>query len=75
MAEKYFIFSSEQLNFRKQTELKLGRTFKPGQVIVNGKKMSFTELSSKESNPRFPDGKVVIHGDPTKLKYTMPESV
>ena len=43
MAYKYFLYSLIQLNFRKQTELKLGRKFEPRQFIVNGR--NFLSLS------------------------------
>jgi len=71
--EKYFLFSATQLRFRQDAELKLGRRFKPGQVIVKGKKHPFTEISSKPaSEGRYSDFREVYHGDPTKVKYTMP---
>ena len=71
MAYKYFIFSSEQLKFRRETELKLGRHFKPGQVIVNGVRTPFTELSDKDKS-RYSDAKVVAYGDISKMTYTLP---
>lgn len=71
MAYKYFLYSLIQLNFRKQTELKLGRKFKPGQVIVNGKKLPFTELSSTDKS-RYSDAMVVAQGETSNMKYTMP---
>lgn len=75
MADKYFLFSSMQLKFRRETEKKLGKTFTPGQVIVNGVKMPFTELSSNPpSKSRYSDSKTVYHGDPSKVKYTMPDA-
>jgi hypothetical protein len=77
MAEKkYFLFSPQQQAFRKQTELKLGRTFKPGQVIVNGRRKAFTELTTTPPEKlRYSDYQTVYYGDPTKVKYTMPTSV
>lgn len=71
MAYKYFLYSLTQLKFRRDTELKLGHKFKPGQVIVNGKKLPFTELSSTEKS-RYSDATVVAYGDTDKMKYTMP---
>ena len=73
MPNKYFIYSSMQLNFRRETEKKLGRTFTPGQVIVNGVKTPFTEITSNPPNKsRYSDARSVYYGDPTKVKYTMP---
>ena len=62
----------EQLKFRRETELKLGNNqFKPGQVIVNGVKTPFTEMSDKGKS-RYSDAKIVAYGDITKMKYTLP---
>lgn len=73
MPNKYFLYSSMQLNFRKETEKKLGRTFVPGQVIVSGVKMPFTEITSNPpSKSRYSDARTVYYGDPTKVKYTLP---
>ena len=73
MPNKYFIYSSMQLNFRRETEKKLGSTFIPGQVIVNGVKTPFTEITSNPPNKsRYSDARSVYYGDPTKVKYTMP---
>ena len=74
MEKKYFLFSSTQLKFRKETELKMGKRFTPGWVIVNGKKLPFTELLLDKKNSRYSDAKVVYFGDPTKVKYEMPLS-
>lgn len=68
---KYFIYSAEQFKLRKEVELKLGKKFKIGHVIVNGTKKPFTELSSVRKS-RFPDAVIVAEGDPTLMKYTMP---
>lgn len=72
--DKYFLYSTSQLKFRKETELKLGRKFSPGWVIVSGKKLPFTELITEKKNSRYSDAKVVYYGDPTKVKYQMPTS-
>lgn len=71
---KYFIYSSEQLKFRREVELKMGKKFRVGHVIVNGVKKPFTELSPV-STSRYADAKVVASGDPTLMKYTLPEGV
>lgn len=72
MAYKYFLFSPSQLRFRKETELKMGKRFKAGWVIVNGVKTPFTELSSENKSKLYSDAKVVAYGDTTKMKYVMP---
>lgn len=71
-ATKYFIYSSEQLKLRKSVEAKMGKTFKCGTVIVNGTRKLFTELSTKPIS-RFSDAIIVAQGDPTLMKYTLPE--
>ena len=69
---RYFFYSSEQLKIRKDLELRMGRRFKVGQVIVNGIRKPFTELSAN-SKSRYADAKLVAKGDPKTMKYTMPE--
>lgn len=75
MPKKYFLYSQTQLKFRKETERKMGKTFKPGYVIVRGKKMPFTELIAEKKNSRYSDARVVCYDEPSNLKYTMPESI
>lgn len=69
---KYFIYSAEQLKFRREVEAKMGKKFKIGHVIVNGVKKPFTELSNS-SKSRFADAIIVAEGDPTLMRYTLPE--
>ena len=71
---KYILFSSKQLEFRRNAEKKLGRGFKPGEVLVNGSRYSFTEISSNGSEKsRYSDTKMIYHGDLDKVKiYSMP---
>lgn len=69
---KYFLFSSSQLTFRREIEKKMGRTFNPGYVIVDGVKHEFTEISSLPESKRFSDSKVVAYGDTTKIRYHLP---
>lgn len=76
MATKYFFYSSEQLNLRKEIEHKMGKKFYVGMIIVNGNRKPFTELSYK-STSKFPDAKLVakIEDDDTTTKYKMPEGL
>ena len=69
---KYFIYSAEQLKLRREIEAKMGKKFVIGQVIVSGARKPFTELSSNPKS-RFSDAKIVAEGDPTLMKYTLPE--
>ena len=68
---KYFIYSYEQLQMRKQIENKMGKKFRVGHVVVDGVRKPFTELSSN-SKSRFADAKIVAQGDPTIMIYTEP---
>ena len=69
---KYFLYSSEQYRLRKEVEAKMGKKFAVGHVIVDGVKKPFTELSSKPTS-RYSDTKIVAEGDPTTMRYTLPE--
>ena len=69
---KYFLYSSEQLKFRKDIESKMGKRFKIGHVIVNGVRKPFTELSSSPKS-RFTDAIIVAEGDPSLMNYTLPK--
>jgi len=71
MATKYFLYSSEQLRFRRGIEEKMGHKFKVGQVVVNGTRRPFTEISSSPTS-RYADAKVVAKGDPDLMVYTPP---
>lgn len=77
MAIKYFIYSAEQLKLRKEIELKMGRKFMVGHVIVNGVRKPFTELSSNppSASSRYADAVLVASGDPSTMKYSMPGGV
>ena len=66
---KYFYYSSEQLKLRVELEKKRGRN-----VIVNGIKKPFTELTSKDSS-RYPDAKLVAEGEVETMRYTEPEAI
>lgn len=71
---KYFFYSYEQLLMRKQVELKMGKKFKVGHVVVGGIRKPFTELTSSPQS-RFADAKLVTSGDPAIMIYTEPSSV
>lgn len=72
MAIKYFFYSSQQLQLRKQVEEKMGKKFKVGHVIVNGVRKPFTELTSSNKS-RYADAKLVASGDADLMRYTLPE--
>ena len=70
---KYFIFSVEQLRLMKETDLKIGKIFTPGKVLVNGSYSNYTEILDDPKKSRFSDAKVVASGDLSKMKYYKPE--
>ena len=74
MSYKYFLYSSQQMEFRKKMENKLGRTFKVGHVFVKGRRIPFTELSSSPKS-QYSDAKVIAEGEETTFKYTPPTGV
>lgn len=69
---KYFIYSTEQFKFRQNMELKMGKRFRVGEVVVNGVRKPFTELSSSPKS-RYSDAKIVAEGNPLTMKYKLPE--
>lgn len=72
MAVKYFLYSETQLKMRKEVEARMGKKFIVGQVIINGIRKPFTELSSTSSS-RYSDAKIVAQGEVSLMKYTLPE--
>lgn len=71
----YFLYSKEQQDLRYNTELKMGRYYYPGEVIVNGKKRKYTQISNT-TNIRFKD--VIVVATVTNLKsirYTEPKII
>lgn len=74
MSYKYFLYSSQQMEFRTKMEAKMGKIFKPGIVFNKGKRCPFTELSSSPTN-RYSDTKIVAEGEESSFKYTIPQGV
>ena len=74
MAYKYFIFSATQLHERTAIEKNIGRTFKPGEVVVGPRKLQFTELNSTGTS-RYSDAKIVAEGEESTIKYTKIRSI
>lgn len=71
-SEKYFLYSQEQFNEKNEIMGKLGKSFVPGTVVVNGERKKYTQLSEKASIDRFVDTKIVAQGDPNTFTYTKP---
>lgn len=73
MAYKYFLYSSQELNFRKEMEEKMGKRFKLGIVFDKGKRLSFTQISSTPTS-QYSDSKVVAEGEESTFRFTPPSS-
>lgn len=73
MATKYFLYSAQQMEFRKQQESRMGKTFRVGHVFVSGARKPFTEMCSNPTN-RFSDSKLVATGDPDEMSFILPSS-
>lgn len=65
---RYFLYSREQYKTRVEIEKKIGKRFKPGKVLINGKWELFTEISATPNN-QFSDSKIVAKGYLEDMKY------
>lgn len=68
-AFRYFLYSRAQHSLREETDLKLGKTFKPGEVLVNGNWKQYTQISPSPSN-QFSDSVIVAKGYLNEMRYT-----
>lgn len=71
---KYFLYSDEQIKEKNTILARTGKTFVPGIITQNGKRIQFTQLSDKpDMGKRFSDVKIIASGDDiSKFTYTMP---
>ena len=65
----YFLYSSEQMKIRKEADKKIGKDYKPGLVLVNGKYKQYTEIVNNPNNATYSDAIVVASGVKSKMKY------
>ena len=73
MAIKYFLYSEEQIKEKNTILARTGKTFVPGVITQNGKRVKFTQLSDKpDIGKRFSDVKVIASGELSNFTYTMP---
>lgn len=72
MAYKYFLYSNEQFKEKNEVLAKAGKTFTAGEVVTNGKRMKFTQISDKPVIPRFIDTEIVAQGEISQFTYTDP---
>jgi hypothetical protein len=72
MADKYFLYSDEQIKEKNQILAHSSKCFVPGVVVVNGKRVKYTQLSDTLTIPRFVDTKVIASGDLASFTYVEP---
>lgn len=65
---KYFLFSREQFQMRKQVENSRNRDYVPGRVMNKGKWRDFTEICESPTN-RFSDSVIVAEGYIENMEY------
>lgn len=75
MPIRYFLYSKQQFEFRRDIENKMGKIYKPGQVIVAGSKKQFTEISTTPTSKRFADAIMVTYGDIENMHYISPYTI
>lgn len=74
MAYKYFLFSKDQMDFRKSMDSKVGKIYKPGYVIVGGRRKTITEINSTGKS-QYTDVQLVAEGDESKFDYVKPSAI
>lgn len=72
---RYFLYSREQVEFRKSIEAKMGRTYSPGYVISGGVKKLYSEISINPYSKRYSDANVVASGIITEMDYKPPTTI
>lgn len=63
------MYSSEQDRVRKSADNKIGKKYKPGLVLVNGKYKQYTEIVSSPDKATYSDAIIVTSGEKSKIKY------
>ena len=75
MAVKYFLYSDEQIKEKNLILARTGKTFVPGVITQNGKRVKFIQLSDKpDIGKRFSDVKIIASGELSTFTYTMPSA-
>ncbi|MBR6289161.1 MAG: hypothetical protein IKR19_07500 [Acholeplasmatales bacterium] len=75
MSQVYFLYSDEQIEEKNKILLKTGKKFLPGNVVVNGKRVKFTQIHSSATMLRFVDTKIVASGELSSFTYTEPQII
>ena len=68
----YFLYSEEQIKERNKILEKQGKVFVPGTVYIGMSRLSFSQMSEKDSLPRFIDTKIVAKGYQNQMKFDLP---
>lgn len=72
---QYFLYSDEQIKEKNAVLAQTSKVFEPGTVVVNGRKVKFTQLSTSPTIPRFVDTKIVASGENLKdFSYVVPKN-
>lgn len=66
----YFIYSSQQASIKREAHKRLGYSYKPPTVMVNGKMKQYTEIVYDTDKISYSDGIVVASGYKSRMKYT-----
>lgn len=74
MAYKYFLFSKDQMDFRKNMDSKVGKTYRPGYVIVGGRRKTITEINST-GRSSYTDVQLVAEGEENNFDYQKPSAI
>lgn len=72
MADKYFLYSDEQIKEKNSILAHSSKYFVPGVVIVGGKRVKYTQLSDTPTMTRFVDTKIIASGDLSTFTYVEP---
>ena len=70
----YFTYSSALHKFRTDTEASMNKEFIPGEVLVGGDWVAFTQLSTNHDNIMYSDTKIVAEGFKDEMKYKLPSN-
>lgn len=76
MATVYFFYSREHVQERNKILSSRGKKFQPGIVIVNGKRVNYSQMSAnKDAMKRFVDSRIVASGEQSSFTYTKPTEI
>lgn len=60
---KYYVYSSKQVSVKEEAYSRMGKTYIPPEVLVNGKYKQYTEVVSDPTKMTYSDGIVVTSGN------------